>query len=86
MDNMYTPYVYEDVPKEGVPRITDEEFSELSDAAFAKRRAEDVLYKIKTRILQKYGKREYENVGVDGLPETYWSIQGHNVEKMTVVY
>jgi len=81
---MYTPY--EDVPRLGVQRITDEEFSELIKAMSAKRRAEDILYETTTRILSNYGKQRYEDHDEKGLPKTCWNIIGHNIEKMTVVY
>ena len=83
---MYTPYVYEDVPRDGIPRITDEEYASLLTAAKAVRESKDAWEKLNCDILSRYGKPRREDFDDDGLPSTFWSIKGHNIEKMSVIY
>jgi hypothetical protein len=83
---MYTPYFYEDVPRDGVPRITNEEYAALLAGSKAAREAKDAWEKLNCDILRRYGKPRQEDFDDDGLPATFWSIKGHNIEKMTVVY
>lgn len=72
---------YEDVWKDNVPRITDEEYQEYREALWQARRAEDVRHKIETRLLTKYGKAKCEDFDETGTPKTWWCIIGHNIEK-----
>jgi hypothetical protein len=82
---MYTPAPpYEDVPKENVPRITEEEFQAISEAGKKMGEATNFYRKIHAEILEKYSKPIMFNS--NGGPNECYYIQGHNVEHAVCVY
>ena len=82
---MYTPAPpYEDIPKEGTSRITEEEFEAISEAGRKIGEATNSYRKIHGEILKRYSKPVILNE--NGVPKEVYYIQGHNVEHAVCLY
>ena len=82
---MYTPAPpYEDVPKEGVPRITEEEFQIILDAKIKMAEATNTYRRLHSEILKRYAPPVVLNE--NGSPSECYYVEGHNVEHAVCVY
>jgi len=75
---------YEDVPKEGIPRITEEEFEAIQDAGRKMGEATNFYRKMHSSIVSKYSNPVACNS--DGAPTEVYILRGHNVEHATCIY
>ena len=83
---MYTPAPpYEDVPKEGVPRITEEEFLSLKEAGEAISKARSEFARRLNNILNRYGKTQIEVDKSGKFSFIVNEIRGHNIERMECI-
>lgn len=82
----YVPFQDTDEPVEGCPRITEEEFLSLKEAGEMISTARREFARLNDNILNKYGKKQIEEIREDRTVKSISMIQGHNIITMTPIY
>ena len=80
----YTPH--QDIPLEGCPRITEEEFQSLAEKGREIAKARKEFYVVQNEILARYGRKSIEENWEDGQPKKTNGIVGHNLLTFDCVY